>query len=447
VNRPATSRRRRPPAGRGVPVELARARAAVFTVFALGGVVIATWLSRIPHVRDHLDLTPGQLGRILLFVALGSVLALPTAGLVVNRLGARRTVAGAALLTGLGTLLVGVGADALTNPVAVAVGLFGLGFGIGTWDVSMNVEGAEVERRLGRTLMPRLHAGFSLGTVVGAGLGAVAAGVQLPVWLHLGVVGVLTLVVAPVASRFFLPAAATGPGPDPAASRGARPSLRASWREPRTLLLGVLVLAAALSEGIASDWLAVGLVDGLRASAAVGALGYAIFVAAMTVGRIWGTLAIDRFGRVRTLQISGALTAAGVLLVGFGGSLPVALTGAVVWGAGTALGFPVGMSAAADDPVRAPVRVSVVASIGYVAFLAGPPLLGWLGDHLGVQRALLVVLAAAAVGTVVAGAARPGAGAIPPAAGATPPDDAAASAAAPAPAPPSPPLPARAPRR
>jgi fucose permease len=384
--------------------EVIRARNAVAVVFALSGVAMATWLSRIPHVRDQLGLTPGELGRMLLFGACGAIVALPTAGLVVNRIGSRRAVAGGALLMALGAALVGLGTGPAASVVVVSAGLFTIGYGVGTVDVAMNVEGAAVERRLGRAIMPRLHAGFSLGTMVGAGFGALAAATGLPVPVHLGALAIVTVAVALPACRRFLPAAGVPAGPG--GFRPAHTSLWAVWREPRTLLVGLMVLGSAFSEGTANEWLAVGLVDGFQVSNAAGAIGYAIFVTAMTVGRIWGTPAIDRFGRVPVLRTSAVLTVAGVLLVVFGGSMPIALAGAVVWGAGAALGFPVGMSAAADDPVRAAVRVSVVSSIGYAAFLAGPPLLGWLGDHQGVQRALLVVVVAAAVSALVAGATR-----------------------------------------
>ncbi|HEY8472817.1 MAG TPA: MFS transporter [Natronosporangium sp.] len=377
------------------------ARNAVATVFLLSGLILASWLSRLPHVRDHLELTAGELGRLVLIGAVGAVGSLPLAGLIVNRFGPRWTVAGAVLLTSFGGGLFAV-AEPLRSPVLVAAGLFAMGYGMGTWDVAMNVEGAEVERRRGRALMPRLHAGFSLGTVLGAGLGAAAAAVELPVSVHIGLAAAVTAAAGVAATWFFLPGQ-----PVPAVAERPKTGLRLAWREPRTLLLGVMVLAFALAEGIANDWLAIGLVDGLRVSNATGALGFAVFVAAMTGFRVVGTVVLDRFGRVRALRASGLLIAAGVLLVVFGGSLPVAFAGAVVWGAGAALGFPVGMSAAADDPARAPARVSVVSSIGYTAFLAGPTLLGWLGDQVGVHRALLVVLGAAAVAVAAASGARP----------------------------------------
>lgn len=391
-----------------------RARTAVASVFILSGLAIASWFARIPQVRDELELTAGQLGQVLLIGAFGAVASLPLAGLVVGRFGTARAVAGAGLMASGGLALVAAGAGPLGSAAITAIGLTALGYGMGTWDVAMNVEGAAVERLLGRSLMPRLHAGFSLGTVAGALLGALAEAIRLPVAIHLGAVALASAVVTVLAIRYFLPATppddagtATGGPTHQARAADRRPSLRQAWREPRTLVIGVLLLASALSEGVASDWLAVGLVDGFAVSNAFGAVGFAIFVAAMTLGRIWGTNILDRWGRVRALHVSGGLVVAGVLLVVLGGWVPVALLGAAVWGVGAALGFPVGMSAAADDPVHSAVRVSVVSSVGYTAFLAGPPLLGWLGDLWSTHQALLVVVGSGLVTVLVAGATRP----------------------------------------
>lgn len=375
---------------------------AVFGVFLLSGLVLASWMARIPGMRDHLGLTPSELGRVLLTGAAGSVLALSTAGLVVNRFGPAWTVRAGAVLASAGLAVVGVGASSVASVWLVTAGMIACGYGVAVWDVAMNVEGAAVERLLGRSLMPRLHAGFSLGMVIGAGLGAGAAAVRVSIAGHLGVIAGLVVGAVLFLVRYFLP-----PQPDDAGSadRG-RARLRDAWREPRTMLIGVLVLTFALAEGVANEWLAVALVDGFGASPALGAVGFAIFVAAMTTSRMFGGVLIDRWGRVAVLRAGAVGAVAGVLVVVFGGTLPVALLGVVAWGAGVALGFPVGMSAGADDPERAAVRVSVVSSIGYTAFLVGPPLLGWLGDRVGVHRALLVAMVAMVVGAVVAAAAR-----------------------------------------
>jgi fucose permease len=179
----------------------------------------------------------------------------------------------------------------------------------------------------------------------------------------------------------------------------------AAWREPRTLLIGVVVLAAAFTEGTANDWVAVALSDGYGLERWVGVVGFAVFLTAMTAGRLLGTRVLDRRGRVPVLRVLFVSAVVGCLFVVFGGPV-LAFVGAAIWGVGASLGFPVGMSAAADDPRRAAARMSVVSTIGYTAFLAGPPLLGFLGDHVGVLHSLLVVGAMAVVALVAIPAVR-----------------------------------------
>ena len=361
------------------------ARNAVATVFALNGFAFATWMSRIPETRTALGLTPGQLGTLLLAISVGSVLALPSAGMWVHRFGAAGVVAVAAVIDAGGLALAGLGAVGLGEVGVVAVGLFLLGVGSGTWDVAMNVEGAAVEHGIGRTIMPRFHAAFSLGTVVGAATGAAAAATGTGVNTHLVLSALPVAVGTLVAVRRFLPAAA-----EAETESTGRPAGRA-WTEPRTLAIGLLVLAMALTEGVANDWLAVALVDGYGVPPWVGAGGFALFVSAMTLGRVTGPVLLDRFGRVPVLWTCMGLATAGVLLVVLGQALVLVAAGVVLWGVGASLGFPVGMSAAADDPAYAASRVSVVSTVGYTAFLAGPPVLGYLGDQVGVLRALLLV--------------------------------------------------------
>jgi fucose permease len=369
------------------PRDVMRARTAVAAVFWLNGLALASWFARVPAARDALDLRAGQLGVLLLALSAGAVLALPVAGVVAHRLGAAPTVAAATALASAGLALAGVGAGVSASPVLVGFGLSAVGYGCGTCEVAMNVEGAAVERRLGRTIMPRFHAAWSLGTVSGALAGAGCARFGVPIATHLVLAGSVMLAGTLVATRAFLPAAS-----DNAERRSAgRPRVLAAWREPRTLLIGLLVLVMGFTEGTANDWLAVAFVDGHDVSEAAGAVAFGVFVVAMTVGRTAGTVALDAWGRVPVLFATMLTGAAGVAIAVFAGAGPVALGGVVLWGLGASLGFPIGMSAAADDERLANARVSVVAAIGYTAFLAGPPLVGFLGDRVGVLRALLVV--------------------------------------------------------
>ena len=375
---------------------------ATYAAFIATGFAFASWASEIPQVRDRLGLSSAELGLVLLAIAAGSVISLPLAGPFVARFGSRRTVQVMALVDAVALVVVGLGY--LGGVAPVVVGLFLFGFGQGAWDVAMNVQGAVVERRVGRAIMPRFHAGFSVGTVGGALSGAVIVGLGVGVTVHLVVVGVVVAAAVPLLVRGFVADSEAAHPDDPAPERR---SALAAWREPRTLLVGLFVLAFAFAEGTGNDWSSVALIDGYGMSRVVGILGFATFLAAMTAGRWFGPNLLDRYGRVATCRVMAAASVAGLLLFVFGGHPALPFVGAALWGAGLSLGFPVGMSAGADDPAHAASRVSVIASVGYLAFLGGPPLIGFLGEHVGVLRALTAVAVLLALAVAIGGTVRP----------------------------------------
>lgn len=384
----------------------AAARTGDLVVFAANGLAFASWMSRLPDVKELLALTAGQLGVLLLAVSAGAVLGLPLAGRLAHRLGAANTVR-----LGMALALPGIAAAALAvearAPMGwVMPGLFLLGLGTGVWDVAQNLQGTVIERALDRAIMPWFHAAFSGGTVAGALVGAALVWLRVPVGVHIVAAAALCAAAVCWGTARFLPtepdAEASAPAPDAAAG----PPTRSAWTEPRTLLIGVMVLAAAFTEGTANDWLAVAFVDGHGVDKALGVVALAVFLSFMTAGRLLGAGLLDRYGRVIVLRALFAAAVVGCALVVFG-NVWLAFVGAAIWGVGASLGFPVGMSAAADDPARAPVRISVVSTIGYTAFLAGPPLLGFLGDHFGILRALAVVGAVSILAILVVPVARP----------------------------------------
>jgi predicted MFS family arabinose efflux permease len=373
---------------------------ATYVAFASTGFAFASWAARIPQVKERLDLNPSELGLLLLAIAAGAVIALPLSGPIVGRFGSRRAVACMAVLGGVGLVMVAIGYGVGVAPVAA--GLFVFGAATAMWDVAMNVQGALVERRLGRAIMSRFHAGFSLGTVAGALAGAAMVALDVGVAPHLLVVGVAIAAGVPFEVQRFLP----DRDDRAATSTAARDSLTA-WRERRTLLIGVFVFAYAFAEGAAADWIGVAVIDGHGADPAIGTLALAAFLAAMTAGRWIGPWLLDAYGRVQVIRGLTLVAVAGLVLFCFGPSTPVAFAGALLWGAGVSLGFPVGMSAGADEPAVAAPRVSVISSIGYCAFLAGPPLIGFLGQRYTVLDALTAVLALLALSGLIAGALRP----------------------------------------
>lgn len=382
---------------------LNKALIAVFVCFGLNGLVFASWAARIPAAAQDLGIGAAGVGLLLLFSAIGSVAALPLAGSVAQRIGTAGTVRAGGITTSAASLAIAAGLYLGSIPLTGA-GLLVFGVGIAGWDVAMNLEGADVERRLGRNIMPRFHGAFSAGSFTGAMIGALLSFAGVSLSLHLLAILTVVCVIVLIVPRNFLQlphqpeAAPGGAAPGPVSRFGA-------WREGRTLLIGVVVLGAALTEGAANDWVAKATVDGLGTTESVGAVMFAVFVAAMTLTRWFGAKLIDRMGRVRALRICMSASLAGLLLFVLAPNLWMAGTGAVLWGIGAALGFPMGMSAAGEDPAHAPARISVVSTIGYTAFFLGPPVLGFLGELWGVRNALLVVGVAMLVSIVFAPAA------------------------------------------
>jgi MFS family permease len=370
------------------PSVVRTARAAVFTAFAVNGAAFAAFASRVPDLKFELSLSAGALGLTLLAASLGSVIGLPISGFIVHRLGAARTLMGAAAVQSAGLIGLGLGVSVAHSRPLAMLGLFLVGLGTGIFDVGMNLEGTQVEQLLGRAIMPHFHAAFSGGTVVSALLGAGLSALHVPIAVHLGGVVVVLLGVTPWFLRAFLPR--TVELDEHGSQVHEKAGIGRAWLEPRTLLIGVVVFAAAFTEGTANDWIGVALSDGYGLARWTGVLGFAVFLTAMTAGRLLGTRVLDRRGRVPVLRWLFVAAVVGCLLVVYGGPV-LAFVGAAVWGVGASLGFPVGMSAAADEPLRAAARISVVTTIGYTAFLAGPPLLGFLGDEVGVLHSLLVV--------------------------------------------------------
>ena len=381
-------------------------RNGIFAIFAVCGIGIASWMARIPAVKDALDVNTAQIGVLIFAIAVGSIAGLLAASHIIASFGTRRSMAWCLIVGPLGLALAGVGVTAGQQFWVVFAGLAIFGAGMSVCDVAMNLSGAVNERVLGRTIMPIFHAFFSFGTMIGAGIGAAAEFAQVPIALQAAVVSAVMVAagllgVMSTQSENVLQA----DSPDEEHGTTWRERLGV-WRDPRTLLIGVIVLGMAFAEGSANDWLSLTMVEGHGVDKSTGALVFGVFVTAMTVGRLAGVRILDRFGRVPVLRASAALAVIGLLMVIFVPVAWIAIVGVVLWGLGSALGFPTGMSAAADDPRTAAARVSAVATIGYSAFLVGPPLIGFLGEQFGLLNALLIVLVLIVAAGAVSHAAR-----------------------------------------
>ncbi|MGL4172991.1 MAG: MFS transporter [Actinomycetota bacterium] len=393
-----------------------QARFMVAVAFGVSGFTFAALMSRAPTLAAALGLSPGEFGRQLLALSAGAVSGLLVAQPAINRIGPPRVVSFGALTCSTGLIAISGGASGMRvlgsdlprddaefiSRVVASLGLFAMGCGMGMWDVGMNVAGADVAQRMGSaTLMPRLHAMFSAGTIAGAGAGALNSfvGVPLPTQLMMNA-GLLPPVLW-WATRQFPPDHAASP------SLTTQKESLSAWREPRTIKIGLCVLGFMFAEGAANEWLAYALVNGYGTTETVGAVAFGLFVTTMTVGRFVGGGLISRYGSVVVLRGSVVVALLGLLMTLSGTSAVIACLGALCWGAGVALGVPAGMNAGADDPARSAARISVISFIGYIALLAGPPLIGFLADWTGILPALLAAAVALIVAASMAGATAP----------------------------------------
>jgi len=388
-----------------LPPTVHRARLGVLALFFASGIAVASGPTRLIMIQEQLAVGAAQTGLLILSFSLGAVTFMPLSSVALGLWSKASFIRATALVCSVALVAMGAFATGGFRLGAYA-SFFVVGACAGPWDVAMNVAGTEVERAMGRSVMPQFHASFSLGTVMSAGLGALAAWAKVPLTVHFGLAAVLALGLV---WWGVLGLAATSQPPQRPERRTGRRSAGAmvGWREPHTWLIGIVVLAAGLIEGSANDWLALGIRQDFQVPEAIGILGLGAFLCAMTAMRMLGTGLVDRYGRAAVQRMTAVLALAGLAAYTLAPNLVGIMAGAALWGLGSAMGFPLGLSAAADDPAKAAARTSTVATIGYSAALAGPGLLGLLADHVGYRPALMVMALPATFALVLAPVLRP----------------------------------------
>lgn len=355
------------------------ARLAVATIFFANGAMLATWFARIPDIKQRLVLGEGAFGVALLAMAVGALLAQPTAGWAIGRVGSRVVTTAMAVLF---CLVAVFPAFAPSLPVLMLV-LGVLGACNGGLDVAMNAQAALVEGQYGRSIMNSFHALWSVGGLSGALLGGWAAAQEVPLGTHFLVVAALALGAMLLATRGLVPDRGD------AAQHGAAFAL-----PPRALLpLGIVAFCALVCEGAIGDWSAIYLREDLVSPPGVAATGYAVFALVMAGGRFTGDWLTMRLGPALIVRGGGVLVVAGMGLALVSGIPWLAIGGFALVGAGVACIFPLLMSAAARTPGVAPgTGIAAVATAGYTGFLVGPPLIGSVAEVLALRGALGVLV-------------------------------------------------------
>ncbi|MEC0283794.1 MFS transporter [Terribacillus saccharophilus] len=370
--------------------DLRKWKYALFILFSLPGLSFSTWISRTPDIRNTLEASTSLMGWIIFGLACGSIIGLLAANKVIAKLGTRPVILICLILIILGLALIGINASFFPIPILLflSLALFGLGYGMG--EVAINVDGAMLEQAASKILLPALHGCFSAGTLIGAGLGYLTLSLGISTLQHLIGIVIVSLIIVGI----FISRIPTGNGKmlkETKSSAKDHPTSNV-WKEKRTILIGLIVLGMAFAEGTANEWLPLAIVDGFNVEAQSGTLVYVVFLSAMLIARLSAGYFLDRFGRVAVLRYAAIFAAIGVGVLIFAPNLPIGVIGVFLWGIGASIGFPLGLSAAGDNPINSAQRVGAVSIIGYLAFLVGPPLLGMLGDAIGLLNAMSTVL-------------------------------------------------------
>lgn len=381
-------------------------RMAIYFYFGLSGFAMASWVAQTPNIRDALGVSTAQMGWIIFGLSTGSIIGLMCASRLIARFGGRVIMLTGLGLSSIGLITIGLGSSWVPHVWIVFSALAIFGFGIGICDVAMNVEGTAIEKTLKKSILTGFHAVYSLGTFFGAMIGSLVNKIHLPIMAHLFVIALIVFVLIVYFSR-FVPIGSGQEDQDENKNETTATETLSVWKEQRTVLLGIIVLGMAFAEGSAGDWLPLVIVDGYDKSPASGSLMFSLFVATMTISRAVGDILLDKFGRVAILRASALSAALGLVIVIFGGNYYTAAIGIVLWGFGSAYGFPIGLSAAGDNPHGVAARVGAVTTVGYMAFLVGPPVLGAIAGSVGILRSLIFVLIGVTVAGSLAHAARP----------------------------------------
>ncbi|WP_406404165.1 MFS transporter [Streptomyces sp. NBC_00879] len=403
LNKPRTA----VPGGPGADIaspSLSRLRAALTVFFTLDGFLFAGWVVRIPAIKEQTGSSASDLGLALLGVSAGAVVTMTLTGRLCRRYGSHPvTVVSGALMS------LSIALPPLTHST-LALGLVLLVFGAayGGVNVAMNSAAVDLVAAMRRPVMPSFHAAFSLGGMIGAGLGGLVAGGLSPTahLITLTAIGLLvTAAAGPVLLRHPAPVAghaAKGPGKDPAGTPAPR---RLKGRTRRLVVLfGVIALCTAYGEGAMAEWGALHLEQDLHAHAGIAAAGYSLFALAMTAGRLSGTALLERLGQTRTLVAGGTTAAAGMLLGALAPTVWLALLGFAVTGLGLANIFPVAVARA--GALAGPGGVAAASTVGYGGMLLGPPSIGFLADWFSLPVALTTVAALAGGAALIGYSAR-----------------------------------------
>jgi fucose permease len=363
-----------------------------FLAFGIQGLFFATWVSRTPEIQKLLGLDTAQMAIFTFMLAIGSLSALLVLGPIIGLYGTRIVLIASYTLGPIALTAIGFFAEA-GNLMGSSISLLFAGFAAGAGGLAVNIEGANVDRESPKSLLPSLHGAFSVGSLIGGAIGKNPIVPGIDVFFNFLYVSVF-LVLFTLAVTLYLPRDSGKHiqghmDTSELATIPSKAERRRVWKDRKVLTVAFIVIGFNLAEGTASTWLPIALVDaGL--SPALATASFTVFAGAMAVGRLSGGPIVDKLGTSKSILLFAAITASGILIVILTNFIALPLIGAMLWGLGNSIGFPLCVSVVSREKRLASARVGALVIVSNLSGVTGPPVLGFIGQAFGLFTAFLV---------------------------------------------------------
>jgi len=376
-------------------------RIAVGSLFFMAGMCFASWTSRIVTIQHIMGLSNAALGAVLFALPVGLMCSLPFSGWIITKIGSKKLLLSAVLVYGFALVCLGLA----ENVFQLVISLFCYGFAGNTINISVNTQAVATESFYDKPIMASFHGLWSLGGFTGAGIGIFMIGHGVSPFHHFIAI-LLLLVVGIGLSSGHLYDVTEPAKKTPVSSISLRQRIAEFFEKINRLFaplvpLGTIAFCSMICEGAMFDWSNVYLKQVILAPPALVGVGFTAFMSTMASGRFFADKFAHRYGLKRTLQISGSLTAAGLLIAVFLPYFYTAIAGFLLVGAGVCAVVPMVYSAAGKSKTTSPgVAITVVSTIGFVGFLVGPPVIGFIAG-LATLRASFLLIACMGASVVV----------------------------------------------
>lgn len=367
-------------------------RIAVGSLFFMAGLAFASWTSRIVTIQHTMGLSYAALGAVLFSLPVGLMCSLPFSGWVITKIGSKKLLLGAILVYGLALVSLGLA----QNTFQLVVSLFCYGFAGNTINISVNTQAVAAESLYNKPIMASFHGLWSLGGFTGAGIGIFMIGRGISPFHHFAAILVILIIGVSIASGYLYDDAGTVKNPS-SSSIAFQKKISEFFQKITRLFaplvpLGTIAFCSMICEGAMFDWSNIYLKKVILAPPSLVGVGFTAFMSTMASGRFIADKFAHRYGLKRTLQISGSLTTAGLLIAVFLPYFYTTIAGFLLVGVGVCSVVPMIYSAAGKSKNTSPgVAITIVSTIGFVGFLVGPPVIGFIASLATLRASFLLI--------------------------------------------------------